>query len=202
MNSGTVMPNTTVFDDLQNKAVTWSREFERYKEECRILAERMRVEFLEYLGARSTDLEFHVLDEHLDRVKDAGTTLSPRLQVGDDGFVYFGLTLFFKADNRCVDEHIRVGIQRSRSQWRVRWNQVELSYGTAESHHAFFQKATTAIAEKYATPFHKRRGPMGFVPIVSNDHLMLVPPAETRIAAEAISGEADKTTVGSAVPKT
>jgi hypothetical protein len=87
---------TTVFEDLTAKADAWCREFERYKDECKVFAEKLRVELIEYLGAKSTDIEFYVLDEHLDRVRDAGSTLSPRLQVGDDGFVYFGLTLFLK----------------------------------------------------------------------------------------------------------
>jgi hypothetical protein len=177
------MPNT-VFDDLRAKAENWCREFDRYKEECKLFAERLRVEFIEYLGATSTDVEFHVLDEHLDRVRDAGTTLSPRLQVGDDGFVYFGLTIFFKLKGRCVDEHVRVGVQRARSQWRVRWNQTEIAYGTGAAHQAFFDKAVGTIAEKFSTPFHKRRGPLGFVPVISNDHLMLVPPADLRVSAD------------------
>lgn len=174
----------TVFEDLQAQAEAWCREFDRYKEECKVFAERLRVEFIEYLGAKSTDVEFHVLDEHLDRMRDAGTTLSPRLQVGDDGFIYFGLTIFFKLETQCLDEHVRVGIQRSRAQWRVRWNQAEIAYGTGADHQAFFGKAVTAIAEKFSTPFHKRRGPLGFVPVISNDHLVLVPPAELRVAAE------------------
>lgn len=175
---------TTVFEDLQAKAEAWCREFDRYKEECKVFAERLRVEFIEYLGAKSTDVEFHMLDEHLDRMRDAGTTLSPRLQVGDDGFIYFGLTIFFKLETQCLDEHVRVGIQRSKAQWRVRWNHAEIAYGTGTAHQAFFDKAVAAIAEKFATPFHKRRGPLGFVPVISNDHLVLVPPAELRVAAE------------------
>ena len=182
------MGQQTEFEDLQAKAETWCREFDRYKEECKVFAERMRVEFIEYLGAKSTDIEFHVLDEHLDRVKDAGTTLSPRLQVGDDGFVYFGLTIFFKLQAQALDEHVRVGIQRVRAHWRVRWNQTEMTYGASGSPAAFFDKASAAIAEKFATPFHKRRGPLGFVPMISNDHLVLVPPAEIRTAAEAGGG--------------
>jgi len=174
----------TVFEDLQAQAEAWCREFDRYKEECKVFAERLRVEFIEYLGAKSTDVEFHVLDEHLDRMRDAGTTLSPRLQVGDDGFIYFGLTIFFKLETQCLDEHVRVGIQRSRAQWRVRWNQAEIAYGAGADHQAFFGKAVAAIAEKFSTPFHKRRGPLGFVPVISNDHLVLVPPAELRVAAE------------------
>lgn len=177
------MPNT-IFSELRAKAETWCREFDRYKEECKVFAERLRIEFIEYLGARSTDVEFHVLDEHLDRVRDAGTTLSPRLQVGDDGFVYFGLTIFFKLEGRCVDEHVRVGVQRVRTQWRVRWNQTEIAYGTGHAHQAFFEKAVGTIAEKFSKPFHKRRGPLGFVPVISNDHLVLVPPAELRVTAD------------------
>lgn len=179
------MGQATKFEDLQAKAETWCREFDRYKEECKLFAERLRVEFIEYLGAKSTDIEFHVLDEHLDRVRDAGTTLSPRLQVGDDGFVYFGLTIFFKLQTQCLDEHVRVGVQRVRAHWRVRWNQTEMAYGANGSTLAFFDKASAAIAEKFATPFHKRRGPLGFVPMISNDHLVLVPPSEIRTAAEA-----------------
>jgi hypothetical protein len=117
-------------------------------------------------------------------VRDAGSTLSPRLQVGDDGFIYFGLTLFFKLESQRLDEHVRVGVQRVKGQWRIRWNQLELSYGTGASHSPFFDKAVASIAEKFMTPFHRRRGPLGFVPIISNDHLTLVPPAELRIAAE------------------
>ena len=175
----------TLFEELQAKAGAWCRDFERHKDECKVFAEKLRIELIEYLGAKSTDMEFYVLDEQLDRVRDAGTTLSPRLQVGDDGFVYFGLTLFFKFEGQCVDEHVRVGIQRTRGQWRVRWNQQEISYGSTNARTAFFEKATAAIAEKYETPFHKKRGPLGFVPIVSNDHLVLVPPTELRVAAEA-----------------
>jgi len=176
---------TTVFEDLQAKAEAWCKEFDRYKDECKVFAEKLRVELIEYLGAKSTDVEFHVLDEHLDRVRDGGFTLSPRLQVGDDGFVYFGLTLFFKLETQCLDEHVRVGVQRVKGVWRIRWNQMELNYGSgASSHTAFFEKVTGLIAEKFSTPFHRRRGPMGFVPVVSNDHLTLVPPADLRIAAE------------------
>jgi hypothetical protein len=178
---------STKFEDLQSKAEAWCREFDRYKDECKVFAERLRIEFIEHLGAKSTDVEFHVLDEHLDRVRDAGTTLSPRLQVGDDGFIYFGLTIFFKLKTQCLDEHVRIGIQKSRSNWRVRWNQTEIAYGPGGASQAFFDKATEAIAEKFSTPFHKRRGPLGFVPVISNDHLVLVPPAELRVVAETVN---------------
>ena len=178
---------TTIFDELHSKAEAWCEEFDRYKDECKVFAERLRIELIEYLGAKSTDVEFHVLDEHLDRVKDAGFTLSPRLQVGDDGFVYFGLTIFFKLKTQCVDEHARVGVQRVRGQWRVRWNQIEMAYGTTPIHGPFFDKVTASISEKFTTPFHRKRGPLGFVPVMSNDHLTLVPPAEVRVAAESSS---------------
>jgi hypothetical protein len=178
------MMATTVFEDLTAKAETWCREFERYKDECKVFAEKLRVELIEYLGAKSTDVEFYILDEHLDRVRDGGSTLSPRLQVGDDGFIYFGLTLFFKLEGKGLDEHVRVGVQRVKGQWRIRWNQLEMNYGTGSAHTPFFEKVVAAIAEKFTTPFHRRRGPLGFVPIISNDHLTLVPPAELRIAAE------------------
>lgn len=174
----------TIFEELQAKAENWCREFDRYKDDCKVFAERLRVELIEYLGARSTDVEFHVLDEHLDRVRDGGFTLSPRLQVGDDGFVYFGLTLFFKLEKQCLDEHVRVGVQRSRNQWRVRWNRLELAYGTGPSHAPFFEKVVASIAEKFTTPFHRRSGPLGFVPVISNDHLTLVAPEDLRVAAE------------------
>ncbi|MFN4119401.1 hypothetical protein [Acidovorax sp.] len=173
---------TTPFEELQAQAEAWCQEFEQYKEECKVFAERLRIDWIEYLGAKSTDVEFHKLDEHLDRIADGAFTLSPRLQVGDDGFVYFGLTLFFKMKKQCLDEHVRVGVQRVKGQWRVRWNQLEMAYGAAGSHDAFFQKATATIAQKFTTPFHRRRGPLGFVPIVSNEHLTLVAPADVRVA--------------------
>jgi len=169
------------FEDLRLKAEAWCREFDRHKDECQLFAERLRVELIEYLGAKSTDVEFHALDEHLDRQRETGTTLSPRLQVGDDGFVYFGLTIFFRLESRCLDEYIRVGVQKSRSQWRVRWNQSEMVYGGGE---LFFEKAIALIADKFATPFHRRKGPLGFVPVITNDHLSLVPPAEMKGARE------------------
>ena len=176
---------TTLFEGLQAKAEAWCRDFDRYKEECKMFAEGLRIDFISYLGAKSTDIEFHVLDEHLERVRDAGTTLSPRLQSGNDGFIYFGITVFFKLETQCLDEHVRVGIQRVRGQWRIRWNQMEMGYGPAGGHGPFFEKATAAIAEKFETPFHKRRGPLGFVPVFSNDHLTLVPPSEVRGATDA-----------------
>ncbi|BEU94697.1 hypothetical protein ACDW_04020 [Acidovorax sp. DW039] len=183
----------SLFDELHAKATNWYRDFEQHKEECRIFAERLRIEYIEYLGAKSTDIEFHVLDESLERLKNEGTTLSPRIQMGDDGYIYFGLTIFFKFDKGCVDEHIRVGVQRTKGQWRVRWNTLELAFNTSiASHEAFFQKATASIAEKFSTPFHKQRAPLGFVPVISsNDHLTLVPPPlpEIRIAAEAPNGK-------------
>lgn len=175
---------TTVFEDLTAKADAWCREFDTYKDACKVFAEKLRVELIEYLGAKSTDIEFYVLDEHLDRVKDAGNTLSPRLQVGDDGFIYFGLTLFFKLECQRLDEHVRVGVQRVKGQWRIRWNQLELSYSTGSGRAPFFEKVVALIAEKFTTPFHRRRGPLGFVPVISNDHLTLVSPAELRITAE------------------
>lgn len=175
---------TTIFEELQAKAEAWCEEFDRYKDECKVFAERLRVELIEYLGAKSTDVEFHVLDERLDRVADGGSTLSPRLQVGDDGFIYFGLTIFFKLKTQGVDEHARVGVQRTRGQWRVRWNQLELAYGNTAAHNAFFDKVVASIAEKFSTPFHRKRGPLGFVPVMSNDHLTLVAPADVRVAAE------------------
>jgi len=175
---------TTVFEELTTKAEAWCREFESYKDACKVFAEKLRIEFIEYLGAKSTDIEFYVLDEHLDRVRDAGSTLSPRLQVGDDGYIYFGLTIFFKLESHGLDEHVRVGVQRVKGQWRVRWNQVELNYGTGAGHVPFFEKVVATIAEKFSMPFHRLRGPLGFVPIISNDHLTLVPPAELRSTAE------------------
>ena len=169
------------FEELRSKAEEWCREFDRYKEECKLFAEKLRVELIEYLGATSSDVEFHVLDEHLERKPDEGTTLSPRMQVGYDGLVYFGLTIFFQLKAKCLDEHIRVGVQRHRSQWRVRWNHMEIPYDGPK----FFDKVVGAIAEKFSTPLHRRRGMLGFVPIVTNDHLALVPPAELRAMKEA-----------------
>lgn len=179
----------TVFQDLQAKAVAWCRDFEQYKEECKVFAERLRVDFIDYLGAKSTDVEFHALDDRLDRLRDEDTGLSPRLQVGDDGFFYFGLTVFFKADGHCLDEHIRVGVQRARSTWRVRWNQQETTYAANGPHTAFYDKAMASMVEKFSTPFRKTRGQLGFVPALSNDHLVLVPVAETRLVAEAPNGD-------------
>ena len=176
---------TTVFQDMHTKAMAWCRDFEQYKEECKVFAERLRIDYIVYLGAKSTDVEFYVLDERLERLRDEGTTLSPRLQVGDDGFLYFGLTLFFRAESQCLEEHVRVGIQRGKSQWRVRWNQIEANYAPDGPHQAFFDKVTAAMMEKFATPFRKIRGQLGFVPAFANDHLQLLPVAETRIAADA-----------------
>lgn len=176
----------TVFEDLQNKAETWCREFDKYKDECKLFAERLRVELIEYLGARSEDVEFHPLDEHLDRIRDGSFTLSPSLQVGDDGFVYFGITLFFKLKSRCLDEHVRVGVQKTKGQWRIRWNQMELNYGAGASHNVFFDKAIALIAEKFSTYFHRARGPLGFIPVITNDHLALVAPADLRNSAETL----------------
>lgn len=178
------MSSPPIFEQLQAKASQWCSEYGRYKEECRVFAEHMRVEYIEYLGARSADIEFHVLNENLERMKDEGTTLSPRLQPGDDGFIYFGLTIVFKMNHGCLDEHVRIGVQRVRNQWRVRWNQTEMAHGDPP-HLAFFQKVTALIEAKFSTPFHKQRGALGFIPVVSNDHLALLPPAELRIAAEA-----------------
>ena len=176
---------TSTFQELRAKAIAWCRDFEQYKEECQVFAERIRIEYIGYLGAKSTDLEFHVLDERLDRMGDAGTTLSPRLQVGDDGFLYFGLTLFFKADGHCLDEHVRVGVQRGRGHWRVRWNHVEFSYSLNGPHDAFFEKITAVMMDKFTTPFRKTRGPLGFIPVLSKDHLALVPVSDSPLAAEA-----------------
>lgn len=189
---GTFAMKKTIYEDLQSKAEAWCCEFERYKEDCKVLAERLRIELIEYLGARSTDVEFHVLDEHLDRVSDAGLTLSPRLQVGDDGFIYFGLTLILKLKSQCVDEHVRVGLQQARGHWRVRWNQLELPYGANPDRTAFLEKIVASIATKFTTPFHRKRGPLGFVPVISNDHLTLVSPADLRPAAESSLTVAEK----------
>lgn len=186
----TAMTTTTIYDDLQAKAVAWCRDFEGYKEECRVFAERLRIDFITYLGAKSTDIEFHELNEQHERVKGEETLLSPRLRVGDDGFLYFGLTLFFSTGKHCVDEHVRVGVQRSKNQWKLRWNRADLTYHPQGNNDAMFQKAAAQIFEKFATPFRKTRGQLGFVPVVSSDHLALVPVAETRIAAEAPSAEA------------
>ena len=92
--------------------------------------------------------------------------------------------IVFKMNHGCLDEHVRIGVQRVRNQWRVRWNQTEMAYGDPP-HLAFFQKVTALIEAKFSTPFHKQRGALGFIPVVSNDHLALLPPAELRIAAEA-----------------
>lgn len=175
---------TTVFEQLQAKAVAWCRDFEAYKDECRVFAERLRIEFISYLGAKSTDVEFHELNEHLERIKDGETQLSPRLRVGDDGFLYFGLTVFFATEKHCVDEHIRVGIQRSKNQWKLRWNRTELAYHVQSDNGPLFEKATALIIDKFSTPFRKTRGQLGFVPVLTSDHLALVPVEETRIAAE------------------
>ncbi len=184
----TTSPHTTTFRELHNKAMAWCRDFEQYKEDCKVFGEQLRVDYITYLGARSTDVEFHVLDERLERVASEGTTLSPRLKVGDDGFLYFGLTLFFKEAGHCLDEHIRVGVQRSRGQWKVRWGRIESTYAINGSHTAFFDRVTAPLVDKFATPFHKVRGQLGFVPYVSNDeHLVLAPVGEPRIVGE--SGE-------------
>ncbi len=67
----------TPFENIRGKAIAWCRDFERYKEECQVFAERLRVEFIVYLGARSTEVEFHKLDERLERLAGDGTTLPP-----------------------------------------------------------------------------------------------------------------------------
>ncbi len=170
------------FENIRAKAIAWCKDFDRYKEECRMFAERLRVEYIYYLGARSTDVEFHKLDERLERLPGEGTTLSPRLQVGDDGFVYFGLTLFLREGSHCLEEHARIGVQRVHGKWRVRWNQIESGSIAERTPHAFFDKVSAAILEKYSTPFYKIRGQLGFIPTFSNDHLVLVPAAEAPVA--------------------
>lgn len=177
---------TTIYQDLQAKAVAWCRDFEAYKEECRVFGERLRIEYITYLGAKSTDIEFHELNEQHERVKSDQTLLSPRLQVGDDGFLYFGLTIFFSTGKHSIDEYVRVGVQRSKNHWRVRWNRFDLAYHIQGDNQAMFQKATAQILDKFATPFRKTRGQLGFVPIVSSDHLALVPVSDSRVAAEAL----------------
>jgi hypothetical protein len=125
-------------------------------------------------------------------VRDASFGLSPVLQIGDDGFFYFGLTLFFRMKNRCVDEHMRIGVQKNKAHWRVRWNQSEMNYDGANGNVVFFKKLTDTISGKFGTYFHKVKGPLGFIPVLNNDHLTLVPPAEVRVVAEAsqpIKGE-------------
>jgi len=179
-------------ENIRAKAITWCRDFEQYKEECRVFAERLRVEYISYLGAKSTDVEFHKLDERLERLAAEGTTLSPRLQVGDDGYIYFGLTLFIREESHCLEEHARIGVQRIQGKWRVRWNQIESGSISDKTPHAFFEKVTAALLEKFSTPFYKIRGQLGFIPTISNDHLVLVPTSEPLVALE------DKTPSGNA----
>jgi len=174
----------TPFQNIRSKAIAWCQDFEQYKEECRLFAERLRVEFISYLGAKSTDVEFHKMDERLERVAGEGTTLSPRLQVGDDGYIYFGLTIFIREDSHCLEEHARIGVQRAQGKWRVRWNQLESGNISEKVPPAFFDKIVAAILEKFSTPFYKIRGQLGFIPTFSNDHLVLVPTAETFAAVD------------------
>lgn len=174
----------TPFENIRSKAIDWCRSFEDYKEECRVFAERLRVEFIYYLGAKSTDVEFHKIDERLERLVNEGTTLSPRLQVGDDGFVYFGLTIFVKEHTHCLEEHARIGVQRVQGKWRIRWNQLESGNISDKVPHAFFDKVTAAILEKFSTPFYKIRGQLGFIPTFNNDHLVLVPTSEVLAAVD------------------
>jgi len=172
------------FDNLRSKAIAWCRDFEQYKEECRIFGERLRIEYIGYLGAKSTDVEFYKMDERLERLASEGTTLSPRLQVGDDGYVYFGLTIFIREGCHCLEEHARIGVQRAQGKWRVRWNQMESGSINDKVPQAFFDKVTAAMLEKYSTPFYKIRGQLGFIPTFSNDHLVLVPAGEVLAATE------------------
>lgn len=172
------------FENLRSKAIAWCRDFEQYKEECRVFGERLRVEYIGYLGARSTDVEFYKMDERLERLASEGTTLSPRLQVGDDGYIYFGLTVFIREDSHCLEEHIRIGVQRVQGKWRMRWNQLESANINDKVPQAFFEKVTATMLEKYSTPFYKIRGQLGFIPTFSNDHLVLVPAGESLAAAD------------------
>lgn len=174
----------TPFENIRGKAIAWCRDFERYKEECQVFAERLRVEFIVYLGARSTEVEFHKLDERLERLAGEGTTLSPRLQVGDDGFIYFGITLFIREDSQCLEEHARVGVQKVQGKWRVRWNHLESGNISDKVPQAFFDKICASVLEKFSTPFYKIRGQLGFIPTFSNDHLVLVPTADALAALD------------------
>jgi len=174
----------TPFENIRGKALAWCRDFEDYKEDCRVFAEKLRIEFICYLGAKSADVEFYKMDERLERLTDEGTTLSPRLQVGDDGFVYFGLTIFFREGAQCLEEHARVGVQRIQGKWRMRWNQLESGNISEKIPHAFFEKVTAAILEKFSTPFYKIRGQLGFIPTFSNDHLVLVPTNDALVALD------------------
>lgn len=186
---------TTHFQDLQAKAIAWCKDFEQYKDECIVFAQRLRVEFIDHLGARSGDVEFHALDERLERIADERSSLWPRLQVGDDGFFYFGLTLFFRADAHSLDEHIRVGVQKSRNHWRVRWNQKESTYSTTGANSAFFEKVTAITLEKFSTPFRRMKGQLGFVPMLQSDHHVVVPAPPSPVAA---AGAADAPPEGNA----
>ncbi|MDA8521040.1 hypothetical protein [Acidovorax sp. NCPPB 4044] len=176
---------TSNFQELQAKAIAWCKDFEQYKDECVVFAQRLRVEFIAHLGARSGDVEFHALDERLERITDERSSLWPKLQVGDDGFFYFGLTLFFRADSHCLDEHVRVGIQKSRSHWRVRWNQKESTYSPSGPNAAFFDKVTAVTLEKFATPFRRMKGQLGFVPTLQSDHHLVAsaPPSPVQGAS-------------------
>lgn len=174
----------TPFENLRSRAISWCQDFENYKEECRVFAERLRVEFITYLGAKSMDVEFYKMDERLERQVSEGTTLSPRLQVGDDGFIYFGITLFIREGSHCLEEHARVGVQRMQSKWRIRWNQLESGNIADKVPTAFFEKVTAAMLEKFSTPFYKIRGQLGFIPTFSNDHLVLVPTTDPLVAVD------------------
>ncbi len=174
----------TPFENLQNRAVAWCRDFEQHKEECRIFAERLRIEFISYMGAKSADVEFHKLDERLERIAAEGTTLSPHLQVGDDGYVYFGITIFLREASHCLEEPARIGLQKVQGKWRVRWNQLETSSITDKFPPAFFDKVLASMLEKYSTPFYKIRGQLGFIPTFNNDHLVLVPTADALAAVD------------------
>ncbi|AVO48476.1 hypothetical protein C6568_03775 [Melaminivora suipulveris] len=181
------------FETIRSKAIAWCRDFDDYKEECRVFAERLRIEFITYLGAKSTEVEFHKLDERLERLASEGTTLSPRLQVGDDGFIYFGITLFIREGGDCLEEHARVGVQRVQGKWRIRWNQLESASITDKIPPAFFDKISAAILDKFSTPFYKIRGQLGFIPTISNDHLVLVPTADPIAAVDERGGQAGNT---------
>ncbi|WP_313076639.1 hypothetical protein [Melaminivora sp.] len=184
INDNKMSQNASPFENLRTRAIAWCKDFEQYKEEVRMFAERLRVEYISYLGARSTDVEFHKLDERLERLDAEGTTLSPRLQVGDDGFVYFGLTLFLREGSHCLEEHVRVGVQRVQGKWRMRWNQIESGNISDKTPQTFFEKVTAAMLEKFSTPFYKIRGQLGFIPTFSNDHLVLVPTSDPLVASE------------------
>lgn len=164
---------STVYEEIAQKAVDWSKRFHDHRADCAVFAKAIARDYLAYLGAPAEAMQFVELDRELKATEEHGPLHDvPRMTLGKDGYQYFGLSVLYrttKAAHR-MTERTAVGLRKGAAQWQVMWNDTRygIPFTDLSKLNVLFDAWTKTSRQMYEGPVTGNSTSIGFVPSVSD----------------------------------